>query len=471
MASKLNSNSFDIKKALREEGVYAYGFGHIAKAVMFDRDLSCTAKGIYAYFCSYTNKNNTAYPKLTTILKDLGIDKKTYYKHFDQLVENGYITIKKAEGYKNKNVYIINEYVKKININLTEDDGSDSIFVVDGIKAHGFGTVPKLLMIDKRLTIKAKALMAFLLSLSGGGKCAFPRRDVICMRLGITLNTYKSLMKEIVTCGYIIVKQRRNKKGSFAINDYHFVINPVEKDEQKAVDVENSIDVNNYVENCGKAENSVDKENKADTKPNAKNGLNSELSPWAKNSPFLENGLNSELSPRAKNSPLLESDRGPKIPPSPRVKNSPHNNINNNNNTSMIGTSILYPINKVTDNKPIGEELKITLHCISHYDEYSNYSDSYAKKYCKAVDILINLFGESHVSHKGQRIDTFDLWKYFVKVLKEGYSTDTSCVDFMFDVLIYFNNCLSMYHIEHPARYLRTLFIDKIICDYDETVF
>ena len=455
MANKLNSDSFDIKKALKEEGVYAYGFGHIAKAAMFDRDISPTAKGIYAYLCSFTNAKNIAYPKLSTILSDLNINKRTYYIHFEQLIKYGYITIKKAEGYKNKNVYIINEYVKKVNCDITEDEESDSIFIVDGIKAHGYGTVPKLAMIDKRLTIKAKALMAFLLSLTGAGKKAFPRRDVICTRLGVNKNTYTSMMNELIRYGYIKVTQRRTRHGNFSINDYHFEINPVEIDELVVTensDADNSTIVENNVESCGKEESTIQ---------------NNEVPSHFNN---IENGLNSEFSPCPKNCTFLTGHRVLKTAPSPCPKNCTDNNINNNNNTSMISSSILLPNNKVINDKPDGEELKITLHRISRYDEYSNYSDSYAKKYCKTVDILIALFSENQVLYKGQKINTYVLWECFVKILKVDYSTETSCVDFIFDVLIYFNNCLSMYHIEHPARYLRSLLIDKLITAHDDNI-
>ena len=448
MKGKLN-NIFEIKKVLIEEGVYAYGFGHIAKVVMFDHELSCTAKGIYAYFCSFTNSKNTAYPKLSTILKDLGIDKKTFYKHFKQLTDNGYITIKKAKGYKNKNVYVINEYVQKVKCDLSDDNDTESSFIVEGIKSHGYGTIPKLVMIDNRLTIKAKALMAFLLSLSGAGKCSFPRRDAICMRLNVTLNTYKSMMNELVSCGYIIVKQRRSKRGSFTINDYHFVIHPVE---HEVVDVEKSIVVDNNVESCGKVRCEIEEKTNATSDENQKNGLNSGFSPWTKNSP------------------LLNSDRGPKIPPSPRTKNSPPN-INTNNTISIIGTSILHPDNKVINSiKPIGIELKNTLHNMSNYNDYQFDSDNYAKKYCKTVDIIISIFSESTVFHKEATINTTDLWNCFVHILRVNYQSETSCVDFIFDLLIYYDQCKAMYHIDYPVKYLRALIIDKIINEYDNSI-
>lgn len=474
MTSKLSSDSFDIKKALEEEGVYAYGFGHIAKAAMFDRDLSCVAKGIYAYFCSFTNARNTAYPKLSTILNDLNIDKKTYYKHFEQLVVNGYITVKKSEKYKKKNVYIINEYVKKVNCELAEDEESESVLIVDGIKAHGYGTVPKLAMIDKRLTIKAKALMAFLLSLTGAGKRAFPRRDAICMKLAVNKNTYTSMMNELIRYGYIKVTQRRTRHGNFSINDYHFEVNPVEIEELivlESSDVDNSAIVENNVESCGKENSALQKNEISTSFNNAKNGLNSGFSPCPKNSPLFKNGLNSGFSPCPKNSPLFEDHRVPKIPPLPCPKNSPPN-INSNNITTIQSTSIHHPSNKVIDyNLPKGKELIDTVHSISHYEEYEKYSDMYSHKHCKVVELLVNIFSSDHIIHKTERYAASFLWRRFVFILNNKYGDYSPCNDFIFDIINYYEECISMYNIEYPIKYLRTLIIDKIFSDYDDCIF
>ena len=456
MASKLSSDSFDIKKALEEEGVYAYGFGHIAKAAMFDRDLSCVAKGIYAYFCSYTNAKNTAYPKLSTILTDLNIDKKTYYKHFEQLVENGYITVKKSEKYKKKNVYTINEYVKKVNCELAEDEESESVLIVDGIKAHGYGTVPKLAMIDKRLTIKAKALMAFLLSLTGAGKRAFPRRDAICMKLSVNKNTYTSMMNELIRYGYIKVTQRRTRHGNFSINDYHFEVNPVEIEELivlESSDVDNSAIVENNVENCGKEEISIQENEFSTSFNNAKNGLNSGFSPCPKNSP------------------LFEEHRVPKIPPLPCPKNSPPN-INSNNISNNLSTSIHHPSNKVIESLPIDRnELKRELHRLSRYEYYLSYSDNYARRHCRVIDIMEHLFSEKIIFHKDEIIESNVLWLYLVHLLNNDYNSDAPLTDFVCDILTYFDQCDSMYNIASPSKYLRTIIIDRIITNYDEKIF
>lgn len=474
MAKKHNSESFNIQKVLKEDGVYAYGFGHIAKVVMLDRDLSCAAKGIYAYFCSFTNAKNAAYPKLSTILKDLGINKRTYYKHFDLLTENGYITVQKAEGFKNKNIYIINEYVKKVNYEISDADCTESAFVVEGIKTYGYGTIPKLIMIDMRLSIKAKALMAFLLSLSGAGRCAFPRRDIICLQLGVSKNTYVGMMNELISYGYIKVKQRRTRNGTFAVNDYHFEINPIEntvKKEPETINVAKDDDVDKNVDLCESADETEDYPIENDLKSNDKNGLNSGSEPCTKKCTFPKNGLNSEFSPRPKNCTFPETYRVTKNTPFPCPQNCTNNNINSNNNNESLCTSILYPCNKVISDKiPKGNELRESLHCISKYKYYRQFSDAYARKHCRTVEIIISIFSEDYIIHKNNKIEAGDLWREFVHILDSNYQKDSPCVDFIYDILMYFDQCSSMYRIEHPTKYLRTLIIDKIINDYDSEI-
>ena len=393
-------------------------------------------------------------------------------KHFDLLTENGYITIQTAEGFKNKNIYVINEYVNKVNCGLTDNDCSESTFVVEGIKTYGYGTIPKLIMIDKRLTIKAKALMAFLLSLSGAGRCAFPRRDTICMHLGVSKNTYVSMMNELIFYGYIKVKQRRTRNGTFAINDYHFTINPVAKDsyaDSKIVNVENTVDVDKNVDICERKEKSANTIENTDANSDKNTGSITAMTPCTKKYTFPENGLNSEFTPCTKKCTFLENDRVPKNTPLPCTQNCTNNNINSNNNNVLLCTSILHPGNKViSDKMPNGNDLKQSLHIISEYEYYRKFSDTYAQKHCRIVDILIGIFSEKVLIHKEEHLGTGELWRRFAHILNNNYYLQNApCVDFIYDVLIYYKQCESMYRIEYPARYIRTLIIDKIINDYD----
>lgn len=106
--SKTNHEKFT--NILEVEGINAQGFGMIAKMVMLDQRLTIEAKAIYSYFCSYAGGGSTAFPSVSKIVYDLKISKTRYYKHFDSLVECGYISVKaNKEGNKfANNIYTLN---------------------------------------------------------------------------------------------------------------------------------------------------------------------------------------------------------------------------------------------------------------------------------------------------------------------------------------------------------------------------
>ena len=96
---------------LQAQGINSKGFGTIAKLAMQDRRLTIEAKAIYSYFCSYAGAGKyDVFPSRATILKDLGITEKRYYRHFGQLKELGYITVEQQtteKGQFYRNVYTI----------------------------------------------------------------------------------------------------------------------------------------------------------------------------------------------------------------------------------------------------------------------------------------------------------------------------------------------------------------------------
>lgn len=91
-------------------GVMEQGYGSTSNLVMRDRRISATAKAIYAYLCSFTGGGrNVAFPSRDTILADLGISTKTYYKHLNMLLDGGYVTV--MQGRRVGSAYTHNTYV------------------------------------------------------------------------------------------------------------------------------------------------------------------------------------------------------------------------------------------------------------------------------------------------------------------------------------------------------------------------
>ena len=211
---------------LRVEGINFKGYGIIPKYVMIDADLSLEAKGIYAYFCSFSGNGNAAFPSRDKIVYDLGVNKDTYYKHFQMLVNQGYITVRQIckKGVFTNNVYTLVSNPKKVQLSLEADAQKYSKVTfermcVSGLKAWGYGMIPKAVMVDQRLPLKAKGIYAYFASFSGNGGYAFPKKELIQHHLGISEPTYYKFYSLLTSLNYITAVQR-HVEGRKQINDY-----------------------------------------------------------------------------------------------------------------------------------------------------------------------------------------------------------------------------------------------------------
>lgn len=223
----MNDGTLTFADQLRYEGILCKGFGILPKYVMLDTDLTLEAKALYAYFCSLAGNGQTAFPGRDTILHDLGISKNTFYKHFALVLEHGYITsrqTRKGDGFGG-NIYTIMSNPKKFaEPPVNESDaGTYSKISFHGVKSMGYGIVPRSVMIDTRLDIKAKGIYAYFCAYSGAG-CAFPERDNILYHLSVGKDAYYRYYRQLTSCGYIESRQR--KCGHFSVNDYYLIDNP-----------------------------------------------------------------------------------------------------------------------------------------------------------------------------------------------------------------------------------------------------
>lgn len=194
------------------------GYGKIYKSIMRDRSLPLLAKAVYAYFCAYAGCGCQAFPKREKILHDLQINKDTFTKHLNLLVEGWYIS-KERTG--TGNLYTIlpripaHESVPKV-----EQEQGD-VLVFENAAAHGFGTIPKLVMLDPQLSPQAKAIYAYFASFAGAGTTAFPRRTTIMRELRIgSVETYYRHFNQLIEQGYLSVEHRK-ADGRFDYCIYH----------------------------------------------------------------------------------------------------------------------------------------------------------------------------------------------------------------------------------------------------------
>ena len=108
----------------------------------------------------------------------------------------------------------------------TNHEKFTNILEVEGINAQGFGMIAKMVMLDQRLTIEAKAIYSYFCSYAGGGSTAFPSVSKIVYDLKISKDRYYKHFKLLVECGYISVRENKDN-GKFANNIYLIMSNPV----------------------------------------------------------------------------------------------------------------------------------------------------------------------------------------------------------------------------------------------------
>ena len=215
---------------LRVEGINFRGFGILPKYVMLDRDLTIEAKTIYAYFCSFAGNGDTTFPSRDKILADLSLSKNGYYNHFHLLIEQGYlkVTQEKVNNCRfSKSTYTLVSNPKKFQ-DKPEEPSQNQVYCqirFDGLKAAGYGMIPKAVMIDPRLPLKAKGIYAYFCSFTGAGNTAFPKKSQILYHLGISEKTYYKFYDILTTLNYIRAVQRHTG-GRLQVNDYILCDNP-----------------------------------------------------------------------------------------------------------------------------------------------------------------------------------------------------------------------------------------------------
>ena len=84
---------------------------------------------------------------------------------------------------------------------------------LEGILSKGYGTIAKLVMKDKNLTIEAKAIYSYLCSYAGAGESAFPSVDLIVSDLNISENRFFKHRKCLIDKGYISIERNKTSNG------------------------------------------------------------------------------------------------------------------------------------------------------------------------------------------------------------------------------------------------------------------
>ena len=197
---------------------------------MLDTRLSIEAKAVYAYFCAFSGSGTTAFPGRERILDDLSMSKDSYYRHYRQLTDGGYISVSHEKDKKarfTKNIYTLVSMPEGLSAAAKSRSSSmeHAEVYVSGLKSGGYGMIAKAVMTDRRLSVKAKALYAFYAAFTGAGNGAFPSQDMLHHYLGISANSCRKYNKELLAVNYIQVIQR-HVNGRLSVNDVILIDNP-----------------------------------------------------------------------------------------------------------------------------------------------------------------------------------------------------------------------------------------------------
>lgn len=88
-----------------------------------------------------------------------------------------------------------------------------------GVNQKGYGSIPKMVMLDQELDIKAKAVYAYFCSYTGAGDSCFPSRSKICGDLKISKDSLSKYIKQLADNGYLVTEQVK-ENGRFSHNVY-----------------------------------------------------------------------------------------------------------------------------------------------------------------------------------------------------------------------------------------------------------
>lgn len=103
------------------------------------------------------------------------------------------------------------------------DNTEKNQFVTSELLSKGYGIIPKTVMTDKRLTVEAKAIYAYLASYSGTGMVSYPSTDLMLDHLGMSVNRYLKHRKLLEEHGYLTIK--RKKIDNLLSKNYYYLNN------------------------------------------------------------------------------------------------------------------------------------------------------------------------------------------------------------------------------------------------------
>ena len=161
----------------------AASYGIVDFKTITNKSLSIQARAIYCYLSCYANKNHTAFPCRERILKELGISKNGYYKHYHQLEDNCIMRIERSRCRNNK----YHLFFRKL------------------AHTQKFGFAHREIMTDPKISLAAKVVFIYITAYCPPGRTWHFKKSQITDELGISSYLFAKAIKELESHNFISI--------------------------------------------------------------------------------------------------------------------------------------------------------------------------------------------------------------------------------------------------------------------------
>ena len=153
----------------------AASYGIVDFKTITNKSLSIQARAIYCYLSCYANKNHTAFPCRERILKELGISKNGYYKHYHQLEDNCIMSIERSRCKNNK----YHLFFRKL------------------AHTQKFGFAHKDIMTNPNISLAAKVVFTYITAYCPPGRTWHFKKSRITDELGMSSYLFAKTIKDL----------------------------------------------------------------------------------------------------------------------------------------------------------------------------------------------------------------------------------------------------------------------------------
>ena len=161
----------------------AASYGIVDFKTITNKSLSIQARAIYCYLSCYANKNHTAFPCRERILKELGLSKNGYYKHYHQLEDNCIMRIERSRCRNNK----YHLFFRKL------------------AHTQKFGFAHKEIMTAPRISLASKVVFIYITAYCPPGRTWHFKKSQIMDELGISSYMLAKAIRELESHNFISI--------------------------------------------------------------------------------------------------------------------------------------------------------------------------------------------------------------------------------------------------------------------------